>query len=202
MPALAAGLLAGCLSRSGPPKLYFLSASAPAPAPAATPGDGQPFMVDLRMSCAEYLRAKQMLVQSGPNQLRASEDDLWRETPQAGFARILAERFAQNLPDCQLTPQVFATTNTPELILEIDLRSLQGRLQPAREAEVSAEIRILDAHEHLLEQKELRLTSPWSQGAGPDDYQALAAAESRAAAQLADEIGQKVLAWHRKMLKR
>jgi uncharacterized lipoprotein YmbA len=109
----------------------------------------------------------------------------------------LAERLARSLPDCQLIPLPFGVTNQPELILEIELRSLQGRLKPNSEAEVSAEVRILDANSRLLEREELRQTSPWSPTGAPDGYPALAAAESRAAAELADAIGQKVWACHR-----
>jgi len=111
----------------------------------------------------------------------------------------MADRFARKLPDCQLTPLPSAITNTPELVLEIELRSMQGRLKPAGEAEVSAEVRILDAKSHLLERAELRQTSPWSPTAEPDGYPALAAAESRVAADLADAIAEKVSEFHRKM---
>ena len=133
------------------------------------------------MTAVEYLRTKQMLVESGPNQLRLSEENVWQETPQAGFARVLAERFAQNLPDCQLSPLPLATTNTPEFVLEIELHSLQGRLTPKGEAEVSAEVRILDTNAHLLERDELSHTAPWSPTVPPGAFPALAAAESQAA---------------------
>jgi hypothetical protein len=84
-------------------------------------------------------------------------------------------------------------------VLEIELLSMQGRLKPASEAEVSAEVRILDAKSHLLERDALRQTSPWSPSAGPESFPALAAAESVAAAELADAIAEKVLECHRKL---
>jgi uncharacterized lipoprotein YmbA len=156
------------------------------------------FLVGLRVTSVEYLRTKQMLVELGSNQLTLSEAHVWQETPQAGFARILSRRFAEKLPDCQLTALPSANTNTPELVLEVELHSMQGRLKPASEAEVSAEVRILDAKSHLLERDELRRTSSWGPMAESDDYPALAAAESRAAADLADAIAEKVLECHSK----
>jgi uncharacterized lipoprotein YmbA len=191
---LAAGLFSGCLSRTDHTQYYLLTT--PADAPSQAVESSRVFLVGLNIASVEFLHTRQMLVQSGPNQLRLSEDNVWRETPQAGFARVLAQRFAHNLPDCQLCELPLATTNTPELVLEIQLDSLQGRLQPKSEAEVSAEVRILNAGGRLLERDELRQTAPWSPTAPPDGYPALAAAESRAAAALADEIGQKVLACH------
>jgi uncharacterized lipoprotein YmbA len=151
------------------------------------------------MTSVEYLRSKQMLVELDDNQLKLSEENVWEETPQAGFARVMAGRFARNLPDCQLTALPSMINNTPELVLEIELLSMQGRLMPVSEAEVSAEVRILDAQSHLLERDEMRQTAPWSPTAEPDGYPALAVAESRAAAELADAIAKKVLECHRKM---
>jgi uncharacterized lipoprotein YmbA len=196
--SVTAGFLSGCLSRNDHTQFYHLSAPAPAPA-SAVEGD-KVFLVGLRITSAEYLRSKQMLVEVGPNQMRFSEENLWQEAPQAGFARVLARRFAQILPNCQLSVMPLATTRSPELILEIELLSLQGRFKPKREAEISAEVRILDASGRLLERHQLRQTSPWSPTVPAEAYQALAAAESYAAAELADEIGRKVLAYHRKML--
>jgi uncharacterized lipoprotein YmbA len=195
--ALATALWSGCLSRIDQTRYYFLST--PAPVPSAAVDRGQVFLAGLRLTSAEYLRAKPMLVEVGDNQLRSSEDNVWQETPPAGFTRVLAGRFAQNLPNCQLTSMPSATTNQPEMVLEIELRSMQGRLQPRSEAEVSAELRILDASGRLLERDELRQTAPWNPTNAPDGYAALASAESRAAAALADEIGEKALARHRKI---
>ena len=199
--ALATGLLTGCLPRSDQTRFYFLSAPAAGPPAAAVEGD-KVFLVGLRITSAEYLRTRQMLVELGANQLRLSVENQWQETPQAGFARIVAGRFARKLPDCQLTALPVATTNRSELVLEIELRSLQGRLKPRSEAEVSAEVRILDANGRLLEREEMRRTSPWSQTRPPAAYPTLAAAESRAAAELADAIGEKVLEWHRRIARR
>jgi uncharacterized lipoprotein YmbA len=200
--ALATVLFCSCFSpRTDQTRFYLLSTPASAPAAAAVESD-KVFLVGLRMTSVEYLRTKQMIVELGANQLRLSEENLWEETPQAGFARVMAGCFARKLPDGQLTPLPSVITNTPELVLEIELRAMQGRLRPASEAEVSAEVRILDANSHLLERDELRQTSPWSSTAAPDDYPSLAAAESRAAAALADAIAEKVLECHRKMLGR
>jgi len=193
----AAGLLSGCLSRTDNTQYFLLSA--PASAPSAAVESNKVFLVGLRITAADFLRTKQMLIELGPNQLRLSEENVWQETPQAGFARVLAERFAQTLPDCDLGAYPSTTTNTPELVLEIELQSMQGRLKPRGEAEVSAEVRLLDAGGRLLEREELRRTSPWSPTTPPDRYPALAAAESKAASALADEIAQKVAACHRKM---
>jgi uncharacterized lipoprotein YmbA len=196
---LAMVLFPGCLSpRDDHTRFYLLSTPAPAPTDASVESD-KVFLVGLRMTSVEYLRSKHMLVELGGNQLSLSEENLWEETPQAGFARVMAGRFARKLPDCQLTPLPSAITNTPEFVLEIELRSMQGRLTPKSEAEVSAEVRILDAKSRLLERVELTKTSPWSPTIGPDSYPALAAAESNAAAELADAIADKVLACHRKM---
>jgi len=195
--AVTVSLLAGCLGpRTDHTRFYFLSTPAPAPTSAPVERD-KLFLVGLRVTSAEYLRSKQMIVELGPNQLRLSEENVWEEIPQAGFTRVLADRLARKLPDCELVPLPSGVTNKPELILEIELRSLQGRLTPRSEAEVSAEVRILDANSRLLERDELRQTSPWSPIAQADGYPALAAAESRAAADLADAIGQKILACHR-----
>jgi uncharacterized lipoprotein YmbA len=195
--AIAASLLAGCLApRADHTRFYLLSTPASAPTSAPVERD-KVFLVGLRMTAAEYLRTKRMIVELGPNQLRLSEENVWEETPQAGFTRVLAERLARNLPDCELIPLPSGVTNAPELILEIELLSLQGCLKPTSEAEVSAEVRILDANSRLLEREELRQTSPWSPTGPPDGYPALAAAESRAAAELADAIGRKILGCHR-----
>jgi uncharacterized lipoprotein YmbA len=195
--ALTTSLLTGCLARTDSTQYYLLST--PAPAPSAAVESNKVFVVGLRMTTADFLRTKEMMVELGPNQLRLSEENVWQEPPQAGFARVLAERFAQNLPDCDLCAYPLATTNTPELILEIDLESMQGRLKPRGEAEVSAEVRLLDAGGRLLEREELRHLSPWFPTALPDGYRALAAAESKAAAALADEIAQKVSACHHQL---
>jgi uncharacterized lipoprotein YmbA len=194
--ALSTGLFSGCLFNTDRTQFYLLSA--PGLAPSAAVDSNRVFLVGLRMTAADFLRSKQMLVELGPNQLRLSEENVWQETPQAGFARVLARRFAQNLPDCQLSALPLATTNTPELVLEIELRSLQGRLKPKAEAEVSAEVRLLDVNGRLLERHELSRLSPWTPTVPPDGYPALAAAESRAAVALADEIGRIVLAFHKK----
>jgi uncharacterized lipoprotein YmbA len=195
--AITTATFSGCLSRTDRTRYYLLSTREPAPSVAVE--RNKVFLVGLRMTSDEFLRTKQMLVELGPNQVRLSEENVWQEPPQAGFARVLAERLAQNVPDCQLTPLPSGITNRPEFVLEIELRSLQGRIEPKREAEVAAEVRLLDASQHLLERDELRRTAPWSSTVGPDNYPALAAAESRVAAELADEIGQKVLACHRKI---
>jgi uncharacterized lipoprotein YmbA len=196
--SVAMGLLAGCFGpRTDHTRFYVLAT--PAPAATSIPVDrDKVFLVGLRVTSAEYMRHKQMIVEVGPNQLRLSEENVWEETPQAGITRVLAERLTEDLPDCELVSLPSGVTNKPELILEIDLRSLQGRLKPRSEAEVSAEVRILDSNSRLLERDEVRQTSPWSPTAPPDGYPALAAAESRAAAELADAIGQKILACHRK----
>jgi uncharacterized lipoprotein YmbA len=195
--AVTTGFLSGCLApRPDHTRFYFLSTPAPAPPTAAVERD-KVFLIGLRMTSAEYLRTKQMIVELGPNQLRLSQENLWEETPQAGFTRVLAERLARNLPDCQLIPLPSGVTNQPEFVVEINLLSLQGRLKPRSEAEVSVEVRILDANSRLVEREELRQTSPWSLTDAPESYPALAAAESRAAADLADTIGRKILACHR-----
>jgi uncharacterized lipoprotein YmbA len=197
--ALATVLFSACLSpRTDHTRYYLLSTPTPAPTTASVESD-KVFLVGLRMASVEYLRTKQMLVELGANQLKLSEENVWEETPQAGFARVMADRFAQKLPDCQLASLPSVITNTPELVLEIELRSMQGRLKPASEAVVSAEVRILDAKSHLLEREELRQTAPWSPSAEPEAYPALAAAESRAAADLADAIAAKVVECHRKI---
>jgi uncharacterized lipoprotein YmbA len=154
------------------------------------------FLVGLRVTSAEYLRTKQMIVELGPNVLRLSAETVWEETPQAGFARILSQSLARTLPNCQLVPLPSGLTNQPEFVLQIELLSLHGRLKPKSEAEVSAELRILDASSRLVERAELRQASPWIPANGSDGYAALAAAESRAVADLADAIGQKILACH------
>jgi len=196
---LVTGLLSGCLSpRTDHTRFYLLSTPVSASDAAAVESD-KVFLVGLRMTSVEYLRTKQMIVELGANQLRLSEENVWEETPQAGFARVLAASFARKMPDGQLTPLPSAITNRPELVLEIELRSMQGRLKPASVAEVSAEVRILDANSRLLERDELRKTAPWSPTTEPDGYPALAAAESRAAAELADAIAEKVLEFHRKL---
>jgi uncharacterized lipoprotein YmbA len=197
--SLTAGLFSGCLSRTDHTRFYLLST--PPPAPSKAVASDQVYLVGLRVTSADFLRTKQMLVELSPSQLRLSEENLWQETPQAGFARVLARRFAQNMPDCLLSSLPLATTNRPEFALEIELRSLQGRLKAkgGGEAEVSAEVRLFDASAHLLERDELRQVSPWNPTAPPDGYAALAAAESQAAVELADEIGRKVLACHRKL---
>jgi uncharacterized lipoprotein YmbA len=194
---VALGLLAGCLG-PGTDHTRFYVLSTPASTPTSVPVEGDKvFLVGLRVTSAEYLRCKQMIVEVGPNQLRLSEENVWKETPEAGFRRELAERLAKDLPECELISLPSSLTNKPEFILEIDLRSLQGRLEQKSEAEVSAEVRILDATSRLLERDELRQTSPWSPTGAVDGYAALAGAESRAAADLADAIGQKILACHR-----
>jgi uncharacterized lipoprotein YmbA len=196
--ALVGVLFSGCLSpREDHTRFYLLSA--PPSQSAGVVESDKVFLVGMRVTSVEYLRTKQMLVELGSNQLTLSEAHVWQETPQAGFARILSRRFAEKLPDCQLTALPSANTNAPELMLEVELHSMQGRLKPASEAEVSAEVRILDAKSRLLERDELRKTSPWGPMAESDDYPALAAAESRAAAELADAIAEKVLECHRKM---
>jgi uncharacterized lipoprotein YmbA len=195
--AVTTGLFAGCLA---PPtdhtRFYVLATPASAPTTAAVERD-KVFLVGLRVTSAEYLHTKQMIVEVGPNQLRLSEENVWQETPQAGFTRILAECLARSLPDCELVPLPSGVTNKLELVLEIELRSLQGTQKPTSEGEVSAEVRILDANSRLLERDELRQTSPWSPTTSPDNYASLAAAESRAASDLSDAIGQKILACHR-----
>src|ERR1700733_11240298 len=91
---LAAALLSGCLSpRTDHTRFYFLSAPAPV-TPAAALESDKVFLVGLRMTSVEYLHTKQMVVEVGANQLRLSEENLWEETPQAGFARIMSSRFA------------------------------------------------------------------------------------------------------------
>jgi len=195
--ALTTGLFSGCLSRTDNTQYYLLST--PAPAPSAAVESNKVFVVGLRMTTADFLRTKEMMVELGPNQLRLSQENVWQEPPQAGFARVLAERFEQDLPDCDLCAYPLATTNAPEFLLEIELHSMQGRLKPRGEAEVSAEVQLLDAGGRLLEREELRYLSPWSPTALPDGYRALAASESRAAAALADEIAQKVSACHHKL---
>ena len=195
--ALTTGLLSGCLSRTDNTQYYHLST--PAAAQSAAVESNKVFVVGLRMTTVDFLRTKQMMVELGPNELRLSEENVWQETPQAGFARVLDERFAQDLPDCQLSPFPSVTLNAPEFILEIELQYMQGRLKPRGEAEVSAEVRLLDAGGRLLEREELRHVSPWTPTTSPAGYPALAAAESRAAAALADEIAQKVSACHRKL---
>jgi uncharacterized lipoprotein YmbA len=197
--ALATCLFAGCLSpRTDNTRFYLLSTPAAAQTAAAVQSD-KVFLVGLRMTSVEYLRTRRMLVELGANQLELSEENMWEEAPQAGFARVMAGRFARKLPDCQLTPLPSPITNTPALVLEIELRSLEGRIAPKREAEVSAEVRILDAKSHLLERDELRQTAPWSPLTEQESYPSLAAAESQAAADLADAIAEKVLQCHRKM---
>jgi uncharacterized lipoprotein YmbA len=195
--AVTTGLLAGCLGPGADhTRYYLLATAASAPTSAGVERD-KVFLVGLRVTSAEYLRTRQMIVEVGPNQLRLSEENIWEETPQAGFTRVLAQCLAQNMPECELMPLPSGATNRPELILEIELHSLQGRLSPRSEAEVSVEVRLLDSNSRLLEREELRQTSPWSPTGPPDDYPALAAAESRATAELADAIGQKILACHR-----
>src|SRR5271163_1155324 len=152
--AATMGLLAGCLSpRTDHTRFYLLSTPASAPATAAVERD-KVFLVGLRVTSAEYLHTKHMIVEVGPNQLRLSEENVWEEMPQAGFTRILAECLARSLPDCELMPLPSGVTNKLELVLEIELRSLQGMQKPTSEGEVSAEVRILDANSRLLERAE------------------------------------------------
>lgn len=194
---LAACILAGCLSRKDTTRFYVLTAPPP---PAKTAESGRPFMVGVRITSADYLRTREMIVEAGPNQLLLSEANRWEEMPQAGFSRVLSARLAQDVPDCDLAPLPLATTNTPEFSVEIDLRSLQGRLSLKGEAEVSAELRILDARGRLAERDELSKTSPWNTASALGvRYSSLAAAESQAAADLADDIARKIKAYHRKV---
>jgi len=69
---------------------------------------------------------------------------------------------------------------------------------PVSEAEVSAEVRILDAQSHLLERDEMRQTAPGvprraGRLSGPG------VARDRAGGGVADAIAKKVLECHRKM---
>jgi uncharacterized lipoprotein YmbA len=194
--AVTTMLLCGCISPRADQTRFYILAPAPS-APTVIPVErDKVFLVGLRVTSAEYLRTKQMIVELGPNVLRLSAENVWEETPQAGFARILSQSLARTLPNCQLVPLPSGLTNQPEFVLQIELLSLQGRLKPKSEAEVSAELRILDASSRLVERAELRQASPWIPANGSDGYAALAAAESRAVADLADAIGQKILACH------
>ncbi len=195
--AFIALMAAGCLSQPDRVQYYYLSAPAPSHASPITPD--KTFITGLRLSSADFLRARHMLVEVGDNQLRPSEDNIWEELPQAGFARVLSARFAQNLPNCQLIPLPSASASQPQIILEIQLLALAGRLKPSSEAEVAAEIRILDAKGHLIERDEIRKAVPWNSSGKTKNYSALAAAESKAAAEMADEIAVKLGACWGKM---
>lgn len=197
LPTLAAALLSGCFTRSENARHYLLSVPAPE---SSTPVMTQKtFIVGLRLAAAEFLRTRRMIVQTDANEVRLSDDNVWEETPQAGFARVLSQRFAKELPECQLSTLPVATTNAPGYILDIQLTAMQGKLKPQAEALVSAEVRIFDATGRLLERDELSKTVPWSPTMTPNNYPALAAAESRAVNDLVEEIGEKLLALRRKI---
>lgn len=180
--AVAALFLGGCRSQS--PRFYSLTPiqtdqaipTGKSPAPNVVIGIGP-------VKVADYLDQSLIVTRTSDNQAQKAQFDWWVGSFKDNFANVLADDLGYLLATDQIYFYPWRATVPLDYQVAVDVIRCDGRLKDA--AWLEARWRIFGGPEKkLLKMHRSLITEP----VRGDDYAALVAAESRAVAQLSQEI--------------
>jgi uncharacterized protein len=185
---IVALFVCGCLSRSQTPRFYSLS---PIPedqgisrrkgsAPNAVIGIGP-------VRLADYLDNSKIVTRTSDNQLVKAEYDRWAGSFKNNFTNALADNIGALLRTDQIFLYPWRTSVTLDYQVVVDVIRLDGRLGQA--AWLVARWSVLGGPDKkLLKMQRSSISEPVS----GSDHAALVAAQSRAVAQLSQEIARAI----------
>jgi uncharacterized protein len=179
------GLAVGCGS-APTSRFYNLSA---ATTPAATPSDLS--VVVGPVSVPAVVDRPQIVVRTGPNQMRLEEFNRWASPLQNNISRVVAENLVAMLgtPRVTLSPQTLSADADYRAVIEV--QSFES---------VPGDVAVLDALWTVRRTKDGRSETGRTtarETMQEKSYEALAAAHSRALARLSRDIADTVRALHR-----
>jgi uncharacterized protein len=171
----------GCAT--APSRFYTLSAT---PAPAAAPSNLS--VIVGPVSVPAVVDRPQFVVDLGPNQVRIDEFNRWAAPLQNSIARVVAENLVQMLGTPRLVSSAQILTGDADYRAAIDVQSFQSTLGEAAVLEAVWTVRRTKDGKAETGRTSARETVQMK------DYDALAAAHSRALARLSQDIANAVRA--------
>jgi uncharacterized lipoprotein YmbA len=184
IPCAVIILAAGCAST--PSRFYTLSA---APSPAAT--SSALSVVVGPVSVPAVVDRPEIVVTTGPNQVRVEEFNRWAAPLQDNLSRVIAENLVALLgtPNVTLSPQTLSADAGYRAVIEVQ-----------RFDSVPGEAAVLDAVwtvRRMSDGKSKTGRADMREAVQENSYDALAAAHSRAVARLSQDIADAVQALER-----
>ena len=178
--ASAAILVSGCLGRSPTPSFYAL-----------TPVQDQVFSARSSravvgigpIKLADYLDESQIIIRKSDNQLAKSEFHRWAGSFKNNFTNVLADDLGSRLNTNQIYIYPWRLSVPVDYQVTVDVVRCDGRLGDAAWLEARWSI-FKGPEKKLIKTRRTNISEPVT---GPD-YAALVAAESRAVAQVSQEI--------------
>lgn len=172
------GVLAVLLLSCAPSKSYYLlTPEGPAPS------DGGPGIGVGPVSVAAYLDRPNLVFQESDNRLAVAESHRWAGDLEDNIASVLAANLGRRLGTGDVRTYPWADDGDLRHQISIDIRQLHGTA--GGDAFLEAAWRV-----YSLPDRRMTASRSWSgtEPLGSDGYDALAAAESRLLARLADKI--------------
>ena len=184
IPCALAALAVACASPAS--RFYTLSA---APGPSAPPSDLSVAVGPVTVPAA--VDRPQMVVSTGPNQVRVDEFNLWVAPLQNNIARVVAENLVAMLgtPRVTLSPQTLSAGVDYRAVIEVQ----RFDSAPGEAATLDAVWTVTRARDGKAQTGRTTLREP----ATAQGYDALAAAHSRALARLSRDMADAVRALDR-----
>ncbi len=181
--ALVAVAAGGCLSLSPPPKAYLLTAAAPSAAPGAATnaaiGVGP-------VTIPAYLDRSPIVVRTGADEVRLSEEHYWAEPLGDAVPRTLGENLSAMIPTDAVAFFPWRTPQTVQYRVTMDILRFDGALGGT--AILHARWRLLDGEGHQLVLRAVQLQDRSAEAT----YTALVAAQSRLLAALSQDIAAEI----------
>lgn len=187
-------ILGGCLPKpSAPTKLYILSSLA-GPAVEMHNKAGEIFMTIGvgPVHLPEYLDRPEIVTRINPNELKLAELDIWAESLQVNFTRVLVENISRLLSTEPVA--VFPWGASPQIDFQIDIEVVRLDGDIAGKAFLIAQWSILNSsNKSILFSKK----SQYTESVGGTGYSALVAAQSRMIGALSLDIAEAIKSLHR-----
>ncbi len=186
--ALGALAMGGCLGRSETPRFYSLSPMAESLPSTSRSNPGPPAVIGIGpVKLADYLDDSRLITRAGDHQLRKAEYDRWAGSFKNNISNVLAENLGALLHTDRIYLFPWRTEVPLDYQVVVEIIRLDSRLGEA--ARLVARWSVLAGREKKLLAMERTSISEPVTGA---DYAAVVASQSRALAQLSQEIAKAI----------
>jgi uncharacterized lipoprotein YmbA len=180
---LSAAVLAGCLGKTPSAVYYTLSPTASEVARPARPAAGDLAVGIGPVKLPDELDRAAIVTRSGSHRLEINEFRRWGGSLKKNVTRVIEENLAYLLQSDRIMSRPWEGHFQPDVRIALDIRRFDGRL--GEHAELNATWVLIDPEDGTQLHVGRTILQEATEG---DDYDALAAAQSRALARLCREI--------------
>jgi uncharacterized lipoprotein YmbA len=195
--ALAAGVVAAlllCACSATSPRTHFYTLDSRSQAAGASAGSSSPDTATVKVtvlpvSIPEMVDRPQLVLRDSPNQVEIADFHRWAEPLPLGIARVVADELAAQLGGGFLVMAGQRQGITPDVRVALNVQRFES--VPGKGVSVEAFWSVLPAQGKPVSGR--ALAEEPARGTGQDtDFSALAAAHSRAIAQIARQVGTQI----------